>query len=52
MKATRRIAAVTLMVVVFAVTLLAASAGAAQKKCAPGQHGNPSPGFKPAACRK
>ena len=40
---------------VFASALLGAFFGAplaqaADKKCSPGQHGNPHPGFKPGVC--
>jgi hypothetical protein len=41
---------------VFALSILGAPMAQAQsdtaeKKCAPGQHGNKQPGFKPGVCR-
>jgi hypothetical protein len=47
MKRLRRVAAVLFVLTAFGVAL-APSAGATT--CAPGQHGNPHPGFKPGSC--
>jgi hypothetical protein len=40
-------------VVMMAISLLMVSNAAAfaAPNCSPGQHGNPSPGFKPGACK-
>jgi len=42
----------TIAVIVMAISLLLVSnaAALAGPNCSPGQHGNPSPGFKPGAC--
>jgi len=43
----------TMAVVMMAISLLLVSnaAALAAPNCSPGQHGNPSPGFKPGACK-
>lgn len=45
---TRLLAAATLVASVGMI--FGAPAASAAPKCSPGQHGNPSPGFKPAPC--
>ncbi len=50
MERTKRfVAALTLAVV---TTVMVAPAASAGPTCAPGQHGNKHPGYKPASCRK
>ena len=55
MTKTRKLA-VTLVVAAFGAGSLAPAAlparkSGGQKVCAPGQHGNPHPGFKPGSCK-
>lgn len=53
MRKTRKSAAAALAVFALSLTAAPALAGAftSDHKCAPGQHGNPHPGFKPGSCK-
>jgi hypothetical protein len=51
----RVLAALVVTIGVMGGTSLTAAAdqpGPGSKQCAPGQHGNPHPGFKPGGCRR
>ena len=54
MSRTRRVFARVLSVLALSIVgapLAAAQSDTVQKKCAPGQHGNKRPGFKPGVCQ-
>lgn len=46
----KRIIAVVVMAIT--MTVMSGAAALAAPECSPGQHGNPSPGFKPGVCAK
>ena len=46
----KRIGAAVLAALALGATSVVAPASLAGGKCAPGQHGNPHPGFKPGSC--
>lgn len=55
MRTRRVLAALAVVIGVMGGSTLTAAAekpGPGDKRCAPGQHGNPHPGFKPGGCHR